>query len=349
MQADSEQILDTVLALTARLGRSAPFDSGAAEVCGKLAMLAGARGLALFATHPDDGHVELLGAYGLPKLYLQRYPVRQRRPSGHLPGDLRDAVLRGDAVSVLGLTEDPRTVSLASVAREGRFASSLAVPLIFDRSVYGLAHAFYGAHVRPERQRLLSRLSPLVASTLARESIRARLSSGGDANDGLYTRGQVERQLKHVHAAAERYAHPYSVVVYAIDRPEILSRRYGADLVRDATELLVRFVIGECRDADQAGLYEPATCQVVMPGTEQNGAFSQIERVLDRFGRHAFKYGDERLQLSASAGISCFPENGALTGKDSVRSAHRAMAEALGTKGQRIVAIAARGAAVPLD
>lgn len=349
MLADAEQILETVLALTARLGRTAPFESGAAEVCGKLAMLGGARGLALFVTHPEDSQVELLGGYGLPRIYLTRYPVRQRRQSGHLPGDLRDAVARAEPVSVMGLAEDPRTSSLASVAQEGRFVSSLAVPLVFDRRIYGLVHAFFGQHLRPERQRVLTQLSPLLASTLARESIRARSGQEGSTEDAVYTRGQVERQIRHVHAAAERYAHPYAVAVYAIDRPELITRRYSADLVREATDLLLRYVAAECREADQAGLYEPATCQVVMPGTEQNGAFRQVERVLDRFGRHGFKHGDERLLLSASAGISCFPENGALAARDSVRSAHQAMAEALGRKGQRMVAIAARGAAVPTE
>ncbi len=348
MQADAEQILDTVLTLIARVSRGAPFESGAAEVCGKLALLGGARGLALFSTHPDEDQIELLGAYGLPRIYLQRYPVRQRRQGGHLTGDLREAVGRGEPVSVLGLTEDPRTVSLASVAQEGRFASSLALPLVFDRRVHGLVHAFFGMHLRPERQRVLIRMGPLLASVLARDALRGRLTADGDGGE-LYTRRQVERQVKHVHAASERYAQPYSVVVYAVDRPDVLARRYGPELVRDAVDLLVRLVVGECREADQAGLYEAASCQVVMPGTEQNGAFTQVERVLDRFGRHSFKHGKERLQLSASAGISCFPENGALTGQDSVRSARHAMTEALGSKGQRIVAIAARGAAVPLD
>ncbi len=349
MLADAQQVLEAVLALCARLGRSAPFESGAAEVCGKLAMLGGAHGLALYATHPSDGQAELLGAYGLPRIYLTRYPVRQRRPSEHLPGDLRAAVQRGEPVSVVGLTEDPRTTSLASVAREGCFASSLAIPLVFDRRIYGLIHAFFGGHVRPERQHVLTQLSPLLAATLARESIRAQAGEEGGGGDSIYSRSQVERLIRHVHAAAERYGQPYAVAVYAIDRPELITRRYGPGLVRESTELLLRFVGGECREADQAGLYVSATCQVVMPGTEQNGAFSQVERVLDRFGRHAFKHDAERLLLSASAGISCFPENGALTAKDSVRSAHQGMADALGTKGTRIVAIAARGSAVPID
>ncbi len=350
MAEDTQQILDTLLSLGARLGRGSPFETAAAELCGKLAFLGGARALALFGFDAEHQQIWLVGAYGLGQDYVRRFPTHERRAVSLLPGDLRDCALRGQMVSVVGITDDPRTVSLAGVARQGRLASTLALPLIFQNSMVGLVHAFYGQHLRPERQQVLVRASAFLASALAMDRMRQRLDGVGDAPDsGLYSRAQVERQIRHAHAAAERYELPYSVVVYAVDRPSVLERRYGPLLVRSAVHELLRLVAEECRTSDQAGHYEDASCQVVLPGTEQHGAFTQCERVLERFGRMAFKSGDARLQLSASAGISCFPENGALTGDDAIRSARRALRAALGRDAQRVVAIAARGSALPID
>ncbi len=347
MAVDTEQALEALLALTNRLNRDAPLDAGAAEVCGRLALLGAARGVALFATEQRGQGLVLLGAYALPALYVQRYPVGQAVELAHVSGDLRDAATRGEPVNVLDLEEDKRTLSLAGVAREGRLGSAMAIPLVYERRTVGVIHAFYGRHPRVDLQQRLVRASPLLSSTLARESMRLAGGDLGTRSERLYPREQVERQLKHVHAAAERYGHPYAVVVYGVDRPDILARRYGPELVRYATEQLLEFVAAECRDADQPGLYEEAMCQVVMPGTRGRGAFSQVERVAERFGRHAFRAGEHRLQLTASAGISTFPESGALTGKDSVRSAHAALDEALGDGGQGVVVIAAAGAAAP--
>lgn len=351
MVTDDKQIIEALLAVTGRLARDAPFDAGAGELCGKLAFLGGARGLALYAVH-RDATAELLGAYGLPADYLRRFPVRAARPLAHLTGDLRDAARREEPVSVLGLGEDPRTVSLGSVALEGRFASTLSIPLIYEGALVGLVHAFHTPHLRPDRQQLLVRAAPLLAATLARERLRAGAAVGTAlAGEGaaLYPRAQLERQLRHLHAAAERYQRTYSVAVYAVDRPDILARRYGVQLVRQAVDELLRCVAGECRDADQAGRYGDASCVVLMPDTEQHGAFTQCQRVLARFGRHPFRCGDARLQLSTSAGISCYPENGALGPEGSVAAAEQALVEALGETGQRIIAIAARGSAAPMN
>lgn len=345
MAFDPAHALDSVLSLAARLCRQAPFASGTAELCARLAVLGGARGLALFALHAG-GEIAPLGVYGLGAEYLRRFPADRPTPLARATGDLREAVQRGEPVLVAHIGDDARTVSLNAVALTGGFEVVLACPLLFDGQPVGLLQAFYPRPPAPTRQALLMRTAPLLASTLAREQLRLG-DATGQGRGAIEARAEFDRHALRVHAAAERYGQSYSVVVYAIDQPAVLRARYGEALADDGATQLLRAVEAECRDADVAGRRGDGRCAVALPGTEQRGAFHQCERVLTRFGRLSFRAGDARLQLSASAGISCFPENGALDADGSLRSAIDALEQAVGQDGARVVAIAARGSAAP--
>lgn len=332
-------MVNALLGLMALSSKADPFGQGS-DLYGLLAWIGDARALAIFSLEAS-GETRLDGAAGMPADYLRRYPVGERVTRARLPGDLRECARKGEPVQVVGLATDPRTVSLSSVAREGRFEASLAIPLIYNDRVLGMIHAFYGAHYQPEQQQVLARVAPLLAASLARD----RLARDHDSA-GLYGVALVDRQLRQTHAAAQRYDHAYAVAVYALDQPDRLLKKLGPELIQQAMDSLAELIAAEARDADVVGYGGASSFVVIMPGTAQQGAFSQCSRVLERFGRTPFKVGDRRLQLSASAGISCYPENGALSAEASAKSARQTLTKAVGDTGRRMVAIAARGAAL---
>lgn len=351
---DPRIALEQILSLAGRLNRESPFEGGADELCGKLALLSAARGMALFSIEMGAAEAELLGAYGLGLEYIRRFPPRERRALAQLPGDLQEALRRGETVVVQGLADDARTLSLTSVARQGFFDVTVSIPILLERNVQGVLHAFYAGEPPAGPAEFLARITPLLADAIARDRLRTALTSGGrggagqvDEPLGLYSRGHIERLLRHAHAAADRYHGLYCVVVYALDHPDRLTHRYGRALADEAVSQLAVCVAEESRGSDQAGRLGDTSMLVVMPQTVEHGAYSQCERTLVRFGQRVFRHGDARLQLSASAGVSCFPENGALDSQATVRSAQAAMRAALGDTGQRIIAIAARGSAAP--
>lgn len=338
--------LDGVLTLGERLCQAKPFAFGAGEICALLARLGGARGLALFASDGVGDALKLLGASGLPADYLRRFPVGQTCVLGHLTGDLREALIDREAVRVDSIADDPWTVSLNSVALQGGFGATFAVPLLFGDEIVGAMHAFYGAPGDPILRKQLVRAGALVSSALARSE--ARSGTTRFPVEGLRrvrSQEEIETWAHHVHAAASRYGQVYSAVVYALDRPEILSGRYGDGLTHQGVTALLRIVDEECRASDLAGRHGEAGAVVLMPGTDPQGAFNQCERVLGRFGRLSFRTEDARLQLSASAAISFFPENGAASLDAAIRSAQKALGEGLGVSNRRIIAIAPPGSA----
>lgn len=332
-------LIDELITLLERVCRPNPTGAITAEFCARLAAVGGARGLAVYLV-PEPGHASLIAAHGIPLDYLRRFPVREPRPFGRLTGDVRGALTGGEAVHVGNMTEDPRTISLSSVALEGRFVTTLAVPLLHGRRVMGVLHAFYGDQVAPVSIQRLARVGPLFGTALSAGSPGA-----GHVFDALVSGEPLRAGTRRIHATADRYGRHYSVTFFALDAPEVLTQRLGAALTSEADGELGRIVAAEAREADLAGMVGPGEYLVIMPETGQDGAYRQVERILDRFGRRVFAVGDQRIQLSASAGISCFPENGALEGAATVRSARRALRDAAGPTGQRIVAIAARGAA----
>lgn len=344
---DSDAVyLDAVLALGERLCRKRPFLTGAGEICALLARLGGARGLALFASDGVGDALVLLGASGLPEDYIRRFPVGENCVLGHLTGDLREALLIREAVRVDSIAANPWTVSLNGVALQAGFDSTYAVPLVFGDEVVGAFHAFYGGVPDASLRRLLVRTGAIVASALARtEARKGTVRFPVEGLRRVRNQDEIEQYAHHVHAVAARYGQVYSTVIYALDRPDILSKRYGDTLTHQGVSALMHIVDEECRAADLAGRFGDTGCVVLMPGTDPEGAFHQCERVLNRFGRMSFRLPDTRLQLSASAGVSFFPENGSASLEASIGSAHEALTEGLGTSNRRIIAIAAPGSA----
>ena len=351
---DARIALDEVLALSARLSRESPFEGGAGELCGQLAFLSAAQGLALFAVDDETDEAELLGAYGLAVEYVRRFPPRERRGLAQLPGDLREAVNRAELVIVPDLADDPRTLSLTSVARQSMFDVTVSVPLALDGTIFGVVHAFYTGTPPAAPIELLMGVGHAVAGAIVRDRMGAALRANQNAArppaedpEGLYSRIQIQRLARHAHAVADRYDGQYSVVVYCVDHPERLMLRYGRALIDDAVVHLGACVTEESRGSDLVGRLSESSVLAVMPSTNEGGAFSQCERTLTRFGRHAFRHGETRLQLSASAGVSYFPGNGSLDAAATVRSAEAALHSAIGENGQRIITLAARGSAAP--
>lgn len=345
METDAPH-LEAMLALGERLCRKRPFTTGAGEICTLLARLGGARGLALFASDGVGDALSLLGASGLPRDYIRRFPVGEACVLGHLTGDLREALLDREPVRVESIGSDPWTVSLNGVAQQGGFKSTYAVPLIFDDETVGAVHAFYPGQADSNLRRQLARACAVVTSALARSEARqARSRFPVEGLRQLRSQEDFDQFAPHVHAAAARYGTVYTTVVYAVDRPDILSKRYGEQLTHQGIASLLRIVDEECRAADLAGRLGDTACVVLMPGTNPEGAFHQCERVLNRFGRMSFRLPGTRLQLSASAGVSFFPENGASALVDAVGSAQTALYEGLGQNNRRIIAIAGPGSA----
>lgn len=336
--------LDAVLALGERVCRKRPFATGAGEICALLARLGGARGLALFASDGIGDALILLGASGVPVDYIRRFPVGKTCVLGHLTGDLREALLDREPVWVEAIGSNPWTVSLNSVALQGDFQSTFAVPLVFGEQVVGALHGFYGGPPDATLRRHLARAGSIIASALARtEARKGTTRFPVEGLRRLRSQDEIERYAHFVHAAASRYGQVYSTVIYAVDRPDILSKRYGDTLTHQGVSALMHIVDDECRAADLAGRFGDTACVVLMPGTDPDGAFHQCERVLNRFGRMSFRLPDTRLQLSASAGVSFFPENESASLDASVASAHEALTEGLGASNRRIIAIAAPG------
>ncbi|MCA9538950.1 MAG: diguanylate cyclase [Myxococcales bacterium] len=345
--AEVDGLAEALLALAELLCRSDPFATEGGEMCRLLAEACGAGGVALFSTDDGPTTLTLLGAFGLPPDYLRRFTPGEPCALDRVTGDLREAVVDGEPIRVDRIANDPWTVSLNSVARQGGFEATYSLPLRFDDRVVGALHTFFRAPVTTGQRRLLGRASSLVTATLGHRSSQSpgqRFPVPGLRR--MRSRQDIEQYAHHIHAAAERYGQVYAVVVYAVDRPDILARRYGQAVAHRGVAGLLRLVDEECRAADLAGRLGDASCVVLMPGTPQDGAFRQCERVLERFGRMGVRTDDALLQLSASAGISCFPENGARSLMDAIRSAEQALIHGLGSEGRRIVAIAAAGSAV---
>lgn len=216
---DDRRALETYISLAHRLTRATPFDGGAGELCGKLALLAGARALALFEVRPGGSDLVLMGAYGLPAEYVKRYPPRIARTLARMPGDIREALQRGHTVRIDGLTDDPRTVSLTGVALAARLHASVTIPLVQEGDVLGILHAFYADAPDARRLALLDGAAPLVLNALTMQRLRARLGQGygevaeTDASH-LFGPAHATRHLKQVHAVAERYEQRYALVTY---------------------------------------------------------------------------------------------------------------------------------------
>lgn len=125
---------------------------------------------------------------------------------------------------------------------------------------------------------------------------------------GLYNRYFFEEEAHKEIERARRYGYPVSLIIFDLDDFKAVNDRFGH---QSGDKVLVKFATvlrKSVRKTDTPVRFGGEEFLLLLPHTSHEEAYNVAERVRERFERVVFRFGDDVLKLTVSAGVaSCDP------------------------------------------
>ncbi|HUS68196.1 MAG TPA: sensor domain-containing diguanylate cyclase [Kofleriaceae bacterium] len=212
----------------------------------------------------------------------------------------------------------------------------LGVPLEIHGDVEGAlavqsrtAHAF-----APERMRLLEAIGAQAA--VAFENARLYELAMVDGLTGLFVRRYFDARLDEEVQRSLRFGTDFSVVMMDIDDFKRLNDTYGHPVGDRLLKGISETVRRSMRAVDTAARYGGEEFAMILPRTPMVEAYNQAERIRQAIADFRLQSEGQVLSVTASFGISSFPESGATGAEALVRLADRALYRAKRTGKNRV-------------
>ena len=125
----------------------------------------------------------------------------------------------------------------------------------------------------------------------------------------LYNHRFLQEKLEEEFTRAVRYHHPLSCMMVDLDQfrhtNEALGHVLGDEILKEAAAILVE----SCRTSDLISRFGGEEFAVILPHVDYQGASELAERLRCLFAERTFLADSNRLSLTVSIGVSCFPDD----------------------------------------
>ena len=252
-----------------------------------------------------------------------------------------DATLVSGALALFLILNEPHTAVNSKVVFEGYFLAIGATSLRYDKRVCitagllavgeYLAIVYYAAThwdlnspiYSPYPYGLFSwsaqisrliimLLAAAISLSLVSRSQKLLQLATSDSLTALFNRGYVDDRLAIELGRARRYGKLLTIAVIDADHFKALNDAHGhpvGDLVLQKIGAILR---ESCRQSDTVGRYGGEEFVVLLPETDIETAQRKVEYLRDLVARTPIELGatGERVQITISAGLASFPQDG---------------------------------------
>lgn len=146
-----------------------------------------------------------------------------------------------------------------------------------------------------------------------------------DGLTGLYNHRAFQEKLSEEINRAERYVKTFSLIMLDIDHFKSFNDIYGHQTGDLALKTISKIIRNELRTVDFPARYGGEEFLIILSETWCDGAVIVAERIRNAVAEHPFtSEGGERLLLTISAGVACYPDDAA-SKEDLIKKADHAL------------------------
>ncbi|MFA6092316.1 MAG: GGDEF domain-containing protein [Elusimicrobiota bacterium] len=251
------------------------------------------------------------------QLRLQRVLEGRYRSSrvSILPGTPPDpfvqwAVRTQAPVLVRDLGQDER---FSALAPSSSFRSALLVPLTVRKKPYGFVRLesdearVFGA----DDLRTVDLFATVASLTLENIQLYQDVSEMAlhDGLTGLYTQRAFRLRLKDELLRAGRSQSPLSLIMGDIDHFKTYNDDYGHQAGDELLRAFSRLLMNQTRPVDCVARYGGEEFAVILPNVVHSTAVDAAQRIRMAIGQEPFVFQGRRTHVSASFGVSSFPQD----------------------------------------
>ncbi|MGA2002462.1 MAG: GGDEF domain-containing protein [Terriglobales bacterium] len=172
-------------------------------------------------------------------------------------------------------------------------------------------YGFFSWSAQVSRLIIMATASALSLALVARSHKLLQLASS-DALTGLPNRGYVDDRFAIELSRARRYEKPLTIAVIDADRFKKLNDTYGHPAGDVALRTLGAMLRSSFRQSDTAGRYGGEEFVVILPETDMETARRKLESLRELMASTPVELSARRetIQVTISAGLASFPEDG---------------------------------------
>ena len=154
----------------------------------------------------------------------------------------------------------------------------------------------------------------LLSLALVSRSQKLLLAATSDTLTGLFNRGYFEERFAIELSRSGRYGRPLTLAVIDADRFKSLNDNHGHSAGDMVLRKIAELLQDSCRQSDTAARYGGEEFVLLLPETDIEAARQKVESLRELVASTAFALprsrGDENVQMTVSAGLASFPQDG---------------------------------------
>jgi diguanylate cyclase (GGDEF)-like protein len=158
---------------------------------------------------------------------------------------------------------------------------------------------------------LVAYITTMLSADTRRAMAHVKALSETDELTGTLNRRAFLSISARTHSLALRFGRKYSVLMIDSDSLKSVNDRYGHEAGDALLKIMVQKIQGELRQSDMVSRYGGDEFVVLLPDTDSEGALLTAERIRERISAAILHVGQQRIPISASMGVSTYPDNGA--------------------------------------
>ncbi|HEB86395.1 MAG TPA: GGDEF domain-containing protein [Gammaproteobacteria bacterium] len=139
---------------------------------------------------------------------------------------------------------------------------------------------------------------------LRKQLEKEREQSMKDALTGLFNRKAYDQYIKEELARFKRYASPFVLAVWDVDRFKSVNDQYGHVAGDKVLKIIAHVIAENTRETDIAARYGGEEFVVIMPETKVEAAYKSLDKLRAMIQNCAFHFRDRRIEITASCGIT---------------------------------------------
>lgn len=232
-------------------------------------------------------------------------------PHDELPPDTYDAYVFQKKTPLL-ITDSARDIRFDKAI--SGVGSLVASPLISQGKLVGIlrVEAESAEAFQTEDMRTLAVLSQTASLAFENSALMAKVKelSVRDALTSLFTRAFFDERLEAEVLRAARWKHPLSLVLFDVDHFKKVNDTFGHPAGDEVLKRVAGSLKRGLREGDFAARYGGEEMALIFPETASAQAREMAEQIRMALSRDEFTFSGQRASVTASAGVSTFPEDG---------------------------------------
>ncbi|VAX14298.1 diguanylate cyclase (GGDEF domain) [hydrothermal vent metagenome] len=125
-----------------------------------------------------------------------------------------------------------------------------------------------------------------------------------DGLTGLFNRRAYDQYIKDELARFKRYASPFVLAVWDVDRFKTVNDQYGHAAGDKVLKIIADIIAENIRETDIVARYGGEEFVIIMPETKIEAAYTSLEKLNRMIKNCGFHFRGERVEVTASCGIT---------------------------------------------